>query len=329
MPSSTSCRSCSVHLAGRALATAVTTLAASLAGGPAPSQTLPAGGGPVFAAGADLVILSATAVDGRGQPVTDLEPGELRVYDEGRPQPLEHFTRASDLQARLLLLVDASGSMDSDLQTTSTQMAAIQLLGALSPEDRVGLAGFDSDYFALVQWTNDFDAVRRALTELESFGTTALHDALEKAAEDIAGQGEGQRAIVVLTDGNDTASGRTPEQVIARSRALDVPIYAISVLSPLDDPGSPLYTGRERPTRATEGAALLGRYAALSGGQAFAASDFRSLRTAALEIVRELKNQYRLGYRPPDEPAGFRRVEIRSTRKGVVVRTRQGYVAAH
>jgi VWFA-related protein len=303
--------------------------AGALTGGTALAQTLPAGGGPVFSAGADLVILSATAVDGKGRPVTDLKPGELRVFDEGRPQPLEHFTRADDLQARLLLLVDASGSMDSELQTTSTQMAAIQLLGALSPEDRVGLAGFDKDYFALVQWTGNFDEVRQALTELESFGTTALHDALEKAAEDIAGQGEGQRAIVVITDGNDTASERTPDEVIARSRALDVPIYAISVLSPLDDPGSPLYTGRERPTKAAEGVALLKRYATLSGGQAFAVSDFRSLRAAALEIVQELKNQYRLGYRPPNEPAGFRRVEIRSTRKGVVVRTRQGYVAGH
>jgi VWFA-related protein len=307
--------------------TGVTLVTAALASG-AFAQALPGAGGAVFSAGADLVVLSATAVDGKGRPVTDLKPGELRVYDEGRPQPLEHFTRGSDLQARLLLLVDASGSMDSELQTTSTQMAAIQLLGALSPEDRVGLAGFDDDYFALVQWTDDFEKVKQALTELESFGTTALHDALEKAAEDIAGQGEGQRAIVVITDGNDTASERTPEQVIARSRALDVPIYAISVLSPLDDPGSPLYTGRERPTKAAEGAALLARYASLSGGQAFTASDFKSLRTAALKIVRELKNQYRLGYRPPNDPAGFRRVEIRSTRKGVVVRTRQGYVAA-
>lgn len=286
-----------------------------------------AASGPVFSSGADLVILSATAVDKKGRPVTDLDPAELRVYDEGRPQPLQHFTRAEDLQARLLLLVDASGSMDSELQTTSTRMAAIQLLGALSNEDRVGLAGFDSKYFALVQWTNDFDKVRRALAELESFGTTALNDALEMAAEDLAGQGEGQRAIVVITDGNDTASERTPDQVIARSRALDVPIYAISVISPLDDPNSPLYTGRQKPTKAAEATARLDRYARLSGGRAYSASDFRSLRAAALEIVRELKNQYRLGYRPPAEPNGFRRVEIRSTRKGVVVRTRQGYVA--
>jgi len=316
------------HLASTARVMAVTTAFASLAGSTAFGQSPPPpASGPVFASGADLVILSATAIDRKGRPVTDLQPGELRVYDDGRPQPLQHFTRADDLQARLLLLVDASGSMDSELQTTSSRMAAIQLLGALSAEDRVGLAGFDSDYFALVQWTNDFERVRRTLAELESFGTTALNDALEMAAEDIAGQGEGQRAIVVITDGNDTASERTPEEVIARSRALDVPIYAISVLSPLDDPGSPLYTGRERPTRAAEGAALLQRYATLSGGQAFAASDFRGLRTAALEVVRELKNQYRLGYRPPPEPHGFRRVEIRSTRKGVVVRTRQGYVA--
>jgi VWFA-related protein len=306
---------------------AITTAAALLAV-PLGAQSPAAGGGAVFSVGADLVILSATAVDRKGRPVTDMEPGDFRVFDEGRPQPLEHFTRADDLQARLLLLVDASGSMDSELQTTSTQMAAIQLLGALSPDDYVGLAGFDSKYFALVQWTHNFEKVKQALTELESFGTTALHDALEMAAEDIAGQGEGQRAIVVVTDGHDTASERTPDEVIARSRALDVPIYTISVLSPLDDPNSDLYTGRERPTKAAEGITLLENYARLSGGQAYAASDFPGIRRAALEIVRELKNQYRLGYRPPAEPDGFRRVEIRSSRKGVSVRTRQGYVAA-
>lgn len=280
-----------------------------------------------FSSGADMVLLSATAVDRRGRPIDDLAARELRIFDEGRPQAIQHFTKASDLDARLLLLVDASGSMDGELETTSVQMAAIQLMGALSPNDKVGLAGFDSDYFGLVQFTNDHAKVRRALEELESFGTTALHDALEKAAEDLAAHGEGRRAVVVITDGIDTASQRSAEDVIARSRALDVPIYAISVLSPLDDPGSSMFTGRERPTRSADGIALLERYAALSGGASFAASDFPALRTAALRIVRELKHQYRLGYRPPDSPAGFRRVEVRSTRKGVVVRTRRGYVA--
>jgi hypothetical protein len=71
---------------------------------------------------------------------------------------------------------------------------------------------------------------------------------------------------------------------------------------------------------------VLARYAALSGGAAFAVSDFGSLRRAALQIASELKTQYRLGYDPPAGPSRFRRVQVKTTRKGVVVRTRSGYV---
>jgi len=131
---------------------------------------------------------------------------------------------------------------------------------------------------------------------------------------------------VVLTDGIDTASQKTADQVIAHSRALDVPIYSVSVLSPLDDPHSDLFAGREKSGAATDGSAVLARYAGMSGGAAFGVSDYKGLRTAAEMIVEELKHQYRLGYDPPQGPHSFRRVEILSTRKGVVVRTRSGYV---
>jgi hypothetical protein len=77
---------------------------------------------------------------------------------------------------------------------------------------------------------------------------------------------------------------------------------------------------------ATAGSEVLSRYAGLSGGAAFAVSDFPGLKKAADRIASELKFQYRLGYDPPPGPPRFRRVEVRATRKGVVVRTRSGYV---
>jgi VWFA-related protein len=131
---------------------------------------------------------------------------------------------------------------------------------------------------------------------------------------------------VVITDGIDTASQNRPEDVIARSRALDVPIYAVTVVSPLDDPASDRFAGRAQPAPAVAGAQTLARYAEQSGGAAFVVSDFGGLRTAAGKVAYELKHQYRLGYDPPEGPPRFRRVEVRTTRKGVVVRTRSGYV---
>jgi VWFA-related protein len=255
-----------------------------------------------------------------------LRPEEFRVFDEGRPQQIRHFVQGEELAARLLLLVDASGSMNTELKTTSSRMAAYQVLDALPAEDQVALAGFDHKYWGIVAFTRDREHVRKAFAELTPFGSTALHDALDKAAYDIASHGEGRRAVVVITDGVDTASQKAPDEVIARSRALDVPIYAISVVSPLDDPRSPRFAGQERPAAATVGSALLARYAGESGGAAFTVSDFSGLRQAAVQIVAELKHQYRLGYEPPDSPKHFRRIVVRSTRKGVVVRARSGYM---
>ena len=280
---------------------------------------------PRFAAGTDLVILSATAVDHRGRPVTNLRPDEFRVLEDGRPQRLQHFSQTR-IPARLLLLVDASGSMNGTPKTTSTRTAVVQVLAGLQAEDEVALAGFDHRYWGLVPFTRDRERILRGLDGVEPFGSTALHDALDHAARDLATWGEGRRAVVVVTDGVDTASQLRPDDVLARSQALDVPIYAVSVVSPVDDPESDLFTGRERPAAAAAGAALLARYARLSGGASFTVSDLAGLQRAAGSILGELKHQYRLAYDPPPGPSRFRRVEVQSTRKGVLVKTRSGYV---
>jgi Ca-activated chloride channel family protein len=281
---------------------------------------------PRFSSGTDLVILSASAVDRRGRPVTNLRRDEVRIYEDGRPQKLAHFSQGRAASARLLLLLDASGSMTGELKSASTRMAATQILAALDPEDEAALAAFDHKYWGVVAFTRDRAQVEKAMAEIEPFGATALHDALARAASDLASHGEGRRAVVVLTDGVDTASRLLPDEVLAQSQALDVPIYAVSVVSPLEDPQSERFSGRERPAAATTGATVLARYAELSGGAAFTVSEFAGLQAAATRIVGELKQQYRLGYDPPPGPPQFRRIDVRSTRKGVTVRTRRGYV---
>lgn len=281
---------------------------------------------PRFASGTNLVVLSATAVDRHGRPVTNLRQAEFRVLEDGRPQHLQHFSEAETLPARLLVLVDASGSMTGGMKTTSVKMAVTQLLAGMQPGDEVALAGFDHKYWGLVPFTTDPDRILRAMGGIQPFGSTALHDALDHAARDLATWGEGRRAVVVVTDGVDTASQLRPDDALARSQALDVPIYAVSVVSPVDDPESNLFTGRERPAAATAGTEVLEKYARLSGGTSFTVSDLGGLQRAAATILGELKHQYRLGYDPPRGPSRFRRVEVLSTRKGVMVKTRSGYV---
>jgi Ca-activated chloride channel family protein len=280
-----------------------------------------------FSARSDLVVFSATAVDRKGRPVTNLRRDEFRVYEDGRLQKVAHFAEGPGLPARVLLLVDASGSMGAEFKVASARRAAVQILDVLGPEDQVALAGFDSRYWGVVAFTGDKEAVRRGLASVTPFGSTALHDALDKAAHDIATHGEGRRAIVVLSDGIDTSSQAAPDDVIARSRALDVPIYAVSVVSPLDDPAAEEFAGDKGQRISALASETLARYASLSGGVAFRVSDFEGLRLAANKIASELKHQYRLGWDPPaGGPARFRRVAVVTTRKGVTVRTRSGYV---
>ena len=278
-----------------------------------------------FSVHSDLVVFSATAVDGKGRPVTDLRREDFRVYDEGRSQAIAHFHGGLGLPARILILLDASGSMGSD-RVANARQAASQLLYALSPEDEVAVAGFDSRYWGVVAFTRDREAVRRGLDSITPFGSTALHDALDKGARDIASHGEGRRAVVVLTDGIDTSSQKTADDVIARSRALDVPIYAVSVVSPLDDPSSPGFLGKKDAGEARAAAETLARYSEYSGGASFRVSSVAGLRIAAERIASDLKHQYRLGWDPSQGPARFRRVVVSTTRKGVTVRTRSGYL---
>jgi Ca-activated chloride channel family protein len=300
----------------------LTLCALALAAVPAasPGQVL------TFPARSDLVVFSASVVDGKGRPVTDLRQKDFQVFEEGRAQPIAHFHGGRDVPARILLLVDASGSMGEEQRAAGARLAAHWILDALGPQDQVAVAGFDSRYWGVVAFTRDRDEVGRGIDSITPFGSTALHDALDKAARDIASHGEGRRAIVVLTDGVDTASQRTPDEVIARSRALDVPIYAVSVVSPLDDPASRQFLGRKRAGEAAGAAEVLARYATLSGGASWRVSTPSALRLAADRIAGELEHQYRLGWSPPSGPARFRRVEVRTTRKGVTVRTRSGYL---
>jgi Ca-activated chloride channel family protein len=278
-----------------------------------------------FSVRSELVVFSATAVDDKGRPVTDLRREDFRIWDEGRAQQIVHFYGGKGLPARVLVLLDASGSM-GDKRVASSREAAKQLLLALSPEDQVAVAGFDSRYWGVVAFTKDREAVRKGLDTITPFGSTALHDALDKGAHDIATWGEGRRAVVVLTDGIDTSSQKTADEVIARSRALDVPIYAVSVVSPLDDPSSQSFLGEKEAGQEAAAAETLARYASLSGGASFRVSTLTGVVLAAQQIATELKHQYRIGWDPAQGSAPYRRVVVRSTRKGVIVRTRSGYV---
>jgi hypothetical protein len=131
--------------------------------------------------------------------------------------------------------------------------------------------------------------------------------------------------VVVLTDGVDTASKLTPAQVSAKAAAIDVPVYIIAVVSPLDDPGSEHAT----PGALRQAPVSIGTIEDLSrwtGGALYYSSTSATAYRAARAVIDELRHLYLIAFEPGSEP-GWHPIEIRTPQKDFVVRTRGGYVA--
>jgi len=174
-------------------------------------------------------------------------------------------------------------------------------------------------------FTVDTRALKGALGEVDPFGATSLHDAISAAAERVASRPTARRAVVVLTDGIDTSSLLTPAQVSAKAAAIDVPVYIIAVVLPIDDPGSDRATpGSQRQAPASVG--TIEDLARWTGGALHYSSTSASAFKAARAVVEELRHLYLIAFEPGAAP-GWHPLEIRTSQKDFVVRTRGGYVA--
>jgi len=280
-----------------------------------------------FGTSVDAVHLTVTITKKDGQLVTNLKQKDFLVREDGVPQELTYFARGTDAPVDIMLLVDASGSMDVISKVANTRNAAIQLVYSLDPQDRVAVYAFDKHLYEALPFTEDKQAAVDKLRTIEPFGSTALYDAVALASTEMQHLGFGRRAVVVMTDGVDTSSELSIEEAVQRAKGLDLPVYSVRVLSPLDDPSSDQYLGIHGRDAKREDA--LRRFSEETGGQLFEASEIGALRLAALRIREELKTQYRLGYMPTNttKDGSFRRIDIETRRRGVVVQARRGYYA--
>ena len=281
-----------------------------------------------FATSVDAVHLTVTILNKDGHLVTNLERDDFVVREDGVPQELTYFARGTDAPVDIMLLLDASGSMDVISKVANTRNAAIQLVYSLDPQDRVAVYAFDKHLYEALPFTEDKEAAVEKLRSIEPFGSTALYDAVALASTEMQDLGFGRRAMVVLTDGVDTSSELPIEEAVQRAKGLDLPVYSVRVLSPLDDPASDHYVEMNgRDARGEEDA--LRRFSSETGGRLFEASEIGALRRVAVRIREELKTQYRLGYVPTNtvKDGSFRRVDIQANRRGAVVQSRRGYYA--
>lgn len=304
------------------IASLVALLATPAAGQPGKPAEAQAPG--VFRAGIDLVTVSATVRDRRGRAVADLAANDFEVLDKGVRRPISEF-RTEAAPISVAILFDVSGSMDIASRALAARFAAHHVLSWMEHgRDEAALFAFDSRLHEVAPFTVDTRALQGALGEVDPFGATSLHDAIADTAKRISARANRRRAIIVLTDGIDTASRLTPAQVSGIASEIDVPVYVIAVVLPIDHPGA---NGRPaREDEAPESVGTIRELAAWTGGELFYASTPSDTSKVARQVVRELRQQYLIAFEPSGG-AGWHPIEIRTTRKNLTVRARGGYVA--
>jgi Ca-activated chloride channel family protein len=278
-----------------------------------------------FRSGVDLVTVSATVRDGKGRLVKDLTQRDFEVIDRGERRAISEF-RSEKAPLSLAILFDVSGSMDTADRVTAAKFAAHHLLNQLQAgRDEAGLFAFDSRLREVAPFSVDTRALKGALGEVDPFGATSLHDAISAAADRVATRPFPRRAVVVLTDGIDTASKLSPAQVSAKAAAIDVPVYIIATVLPIDDPSHERATPGARK-EALPSVGTIEDLARWTGGALFYSSTSASAYNAARAVIDELRHLYLIAFEPGSEP-GWHPIEIRTADKDFVVRTRGGYVA--
>ena len=276
---------------------------------------------PRFRSAVQMVTVVAVVRDQKGRFVRDLQRDDVQVLDKGAPRVIRDFRADTESPVSIALLFDESGSMSVAAKSEAARAAGRHILAALDPRrDEVAVFAFDSELREVEPFTADIGRVEQRLDGARPFGTTSLFDAIAGAARAVASRGGRRKAIVVLTDGVDTSSRLRPEQVSAAASAIDVPVYVLSVVSPLD------HTGEESAveTRLTDSRGDLANVAYWTGGDVFTSSAPAHASVAARQIVAELRHQYLIAFEAGTEP-GWHPIEVRVRDRGATVRARSGY----
>ena len=195
---------------------------------------------PTFSAGIALVPITAVVRDSRNRIVRDLTREDFQVLEHGLPRPIVEFMARDDGPISVAFLFDTSGSMPVASNLEKGKGLVAHFLTQMKPSsDEAALFTFDKDLRQEVPFTNDVNNVRGALGRVTAWGLTSLYDAIAETAKRVADRGpSGRRAVVVITDGDDTSSVLTPAEVSGLASAIDVPVYVVAVVSPLDHPGN-------------------------------------------------------------------------------------------
>jgi Ca-activated chloride channel family protein len=285
------------------------------------------GGQQRFKAGVDLVHFSVIVTDKQGSPITGLKAEDFELVEEGKPQSITYFTEgdadgerlAETLPLRLGLALDTSGSMDRDISDVRT--GAIKFLLANEAAVDFTLVDFDTEVRVTRYGPDETERLIERIRRRKPDGWTALYDAVGVYLHSV-GAADGQKILLVYTDGGDTRSELTFADLLDLLKSADVTMYAIGYLE--NQPGS---------VRSMQQSQLQ-RMSTITGGQAYFPSSVKELEKIYEKIQREIAARYSLGYISSDarKDGEWRKVEIKLKRqdlKGAKLRTRAGYFAPY
>ena len=258
----------------------------------------------------NLVELYATVVDGSGQLVRGLAGDDFQVFENGQPQTLAKFELVENLPLTLAILIDTSGSMANSLG--EAQRAAGGFLERMvRPGDRCLTLTFSDRPVLRMPLTDDPRAAAQSLERLQADGSTSIHDALVHSLFYYRGT-HGQRALVLLSDGDDNTSQLTYDEALEYAKRSGVAIFTIGLKIPVHSVGI-----RRK----------LDRLGELTGGRVFYVSKAAELAGVYAEIERELRSRYLLAFQSALQAAagGYRQVEVKMRKPGLKARTARGY----
>ncbi len=275
-----------------------------------------------FRSGIDLVSLSVTVTDPSGRFITDVEPHEFLVYEDGVQQEVSFFNRSNQPLA-VSLLLDTSASMEDKMATA--QEAASLFVRRLRPQDESQVIDFDSKVTVAIAFTNQHEKAEQAIRSTVAGGSTSLYNAVYIALKELrktqvrAADDLRRQAIVLLSDGEDTSSLVAFDEVLELAKRSETAIYAIGlrVRDPFGGKGF------------NEADYVLRQLTSQTGGRVFFPAAAAELPAIYDQVLQELSSQYVLGYSSTNakRDGRWRRVVVRVSRPSTTARTKQGYYA--
>jgi Ca-activated chloride channel family protein len=278
---------------------------------------------PVFESGIEIIHLNVSITDAHNRYITGLRDRDFAIFEDGVRQELSLFNH-DDIPISLVLMLDTSASMDEKMK--DAQDAAVRFVRTLRPQDKARIMQFNDRPTVLQDFTAEMAALESAVRRTESSGPTYLHNALYVTLKDLARDKKGtdlrRRAVVLLSDGEDTGSLVTDEQVLELARLTEINLYAIS-LRP---------SNRQDRSRMSfsQAAHLLSALARETGGQVYFPNSISELDAVYGRIAEELRTQYSIGYVSSNRrrDGKWRRVVVRTPeRDDLQIRHKIGYYA--